>query len=100
MDEECCWSTEYGRGRGYKAPKVTDIDEAKCGNESITTPRAPLDDDGYSDNISSIFSILRQIRHHLIKSKKHNNQYGGLPSGEMHRTREHENSETKYLGTT
>ena len=72
MDEECCWSTEYGRGRGYKAPKVTDIDEAKCGNESITTPRAPLDDDGYSDNISSIFSILRQIRHHLIKSSKSN----------------------------
>ena len=59
MDEECCWSTKCGRGRGCEAPKVTDIGEIKCGNEGIATPRAPLDDDGYSDKISSIISILR-----------------------------------------
>ena len=27
MDEECCWSTECGRGRGCEAPKVTDVGE-------------------------------------------------------------------------
>ena len=47
MDEECCWSTECGRGRGCEAPKVTDADGVKCGNEGIATPGAPLDDDGY-----------------------------------------------------
>ena len=59
MDEKCCWSTECRRGRGYEAPKVTDIDGVKCGNEGIATPRAPLDDDGCSDKISSILSTLR-----------------------------------------
>ena len=59
MDEECCWSTECGRGRGCEAPKVTDVGEVKCGNENITTPGAFLDDDGYSDKISSILSILQ-----------------------------------------
>ena len=59
MDEECCWSTECGRGRGCEAPKVTDIGEVKCGNEGIATPGAPLDDDGCSDKISSILSTLR-----------------------------------------
>ena len=58
MDEECCWSIECGRGRGCEAPKVTDIGGVKCGNEGITTPEAPLDDDGYSDKISSILSTL------------------------------------------
>ena len=58
MDEECYWNTECGRGRGCEAPKVTDVGEVKCGNESITTPGAPLDDDGYSDKISLILSIL------------------------------------------
>ena len=55
MDEECCWSTECGRGRGCEAPKVTDVNEVKCGNEGIATPGAHLDDDGYFDKISSIF---------------------------------------------
>ena len=59
MDEECCWSTKCGRGRGCEAPKVTGVGEVKCGNEGIATPGAPLDDDGYSDKISSILSTLR-----------------------------------------
>ena len=59
MGEECCWSTECGQGRGCEAPKETNVGEVKCGNESITTPRAPLDDDGCSDKISSILSTLR-----------------------------------------
>ena len=59
MDEECCWSNEYGQGRGCEAPKVTDVGEAKYGNKGITTPGASLDDDGYSEKISSILSILR-----------------------------------------
>ena len=59
MDEECCWSTECEQGRGCEAPKVTDVGEVKCGNENITTPGAFLDDDGYSDKISSILSILQ-----------------------------------------
>ena len=59
MDKECCWSIKYGRGRECEAPKVIDVGEAKCGNESITTLRASLDDDGYFENISSILSILR-----------------------------------------
>ena len=58
MGEECCWSTECGQGRGCEAPKETNVGEVKCGNESITTPRALLDDDGYSDKITSILSIL------------------------------------------
>ena len=61
MDEECCWSTECGLGRGCKAPKVTDIDELKCGNEGITTPGALLDEDGYSDKISSILRVKSTI---------------------------------------
>ena len=48
MDEECCWSTKCGRGRGCEAPKVIGVGEVKCGNEGIATPGAPLDDDGYS----------------------------------------------------
>ena len=59
MDEECCWNTECGRGRGCEAPKVANIDGVKCGNEGIATPGAPLDDDGCSDKISSILSTLR-----------------------------------------
>ena len=59
MDEECCCSTKCAQGRGCEAPKVTNISEVKCGNEGITTLGAPLDDDGYSDKISSILSILR-----------------------------------------
>ena len=58
MDEECCWSTECGRGRGCKIPEVTNVGEVKCGNEGIATLGAPLDDDGYSDKISSILSTL------------------------------------------
>ena len=58
MDEECRWSTEYGRGRGYEAPKVIDVGEVKCSNEGLATPGAPLDDDGYSDKINSILSTL------------------------------------------
>ena len=59
MNEECCWSTECGRGRGCEAPKVANIDGVKCGNEGIATPGAPLDDDGCFDRISSILSTLR-----------------------------------------
>ena len=59
MDEECYWSTECRRGHGCEAPKVTDVGEVKCGNEGITAPEAPLDDDGYSDKISLILSTLR-----------------------------------------
>ena len=47
MGEECCWSTECGRGRGCEASKVTDAGEVKYGNEDITTLGAHLDDDGY-----------------------------------------------------
>ena len=65
MDEECCWSTECGRGRGCEAPKVTDVGEVKCGNENIPTPGAHLDDDGYSDKISSILSI-RHVKSIII----------------------------------
>ena len=61
MDEECCWSIKYGRGRGCEAPKVTDVGESKCGNESITTLRAPFDDDGYFDKISSILCVKSVI---------------------------------------
>ena len=64
------WSRSWGNvitrgsrsrngGRGCEAPKVTDADEAKRGNEGIATPGAPLDDDGYSNKISSILSTLR-----------------------------------------
>ena len=62
MDEECCWSTKCGRGRGCEASKVTGVDEVKCGNEGIATPGAPLDDDECSEKLSSILSIL------LVKS--------------------------------
>ena len=58
MGEECCWSTECGRGRGCEASKVTDAGEVKYGNEDITTLGAHLDDDGYSNKISSILSIF------------------------------------------
>ena len=58
IDEECCWSTKCGRGRGCEAPKVTNVGEVKCGNEGIATPGASLNDDGYSDKISSILSAL------------------------------------------
>ena len=58
IGEECCQSTEYGRGCRCEAPKVTNVGELKCGNEDITTPEAPLDDDGYSDIINLILLIL------------------------------------------
>ena len=58
MGEEYCWSTKCRRGRGCEAPKVTDAGEIKCGNEGITTPGAPLNDDGYSNKISLILSII------------------------------------------
>ena len=61
MDKKCYQSTEYGRGRGYEAPKVIDVGEAKCGNEGITTFGALLDDDGYSDKISSIICVKSAI---------------------------------------
>ena len=61
MDEECCWSTECGLGRGCKAPKVTEAGEVKCGNEGIATPEAPLEDYGYSDKIISILRVKSTI---------------------------------------
>ena len=58
MGEECCQSTKYGRDCGCEAPKVTNVGELKCGNGDITTLKAPLHDDGYSDRINSILLII------------------------------------------